>query len=908
MADSRSTLYLVDGSWNIFRAFHALPPLNNSRGLPTNATYGFLRMLLKLLKDARPSHIAMVFDPPGKTFRDDLFESYKANRTEMPSDLGRQIPYIHRAVEALRMPLLMIEGFEADDVIGTLAMRAAKGKFDTVIVTGDKDFKQLVGPHINLLNTMTDKRVGVREVREEFGVGPESVVDIMALMGDSIDNVKGLPGVGPKTACALIQHFGSLEGLLAGLDRIEETNIRGAKKLRTLIAEHRGDVELARKLVRIDTEVALQLTPEDLGWPGLDEKALADLMRELEFNTMLAELTPAQRALPASSNTQIRVGRDELPAVLADLARAPRLTLHLATASEINGDTTPNLNANRSSTPDPNDEPTLDLKTATTASGWLETGGDAAVLNLKGEGDDRLFTLGQDLFEEAAALLSAPIPPKTCHDLKTHLAQFRRHRIVLHGVDFDTMLAGFLVNPGKTEPSLGDLYHQYLAPLGSDAPDTGSEPALAESIRAVLVPILAGNGLERLLADIEIPVARVLAEMEAAGIGIDASALAAISAEFGAELERLERECFETAGHPFNLNSPIQLRDLLFTELKLSSKGLKKTKSGFSTDADTLEKLAELHPLPTKLLEYRGLSKLKSTYSDALPMLIDPADGRIHTQFHQALTATGRLSSTEPNLQNIPTRSEAGRRIRRAFVPRPGRLILSADYSQIELRILAHLSGDPTLTEAFSSGEDIHARTASEVLGVAKHEVDVEARRLAKVINFGIIYGMGPQRLAGQLGISFADASDYIKRYFERLPGVRMWLDRTLEEARECGYVTTMYGRRRYLPELRGGPGGARAQAERIAINTPIQGSAADLIKLAMVRLHSTITEQKLAAQMLLQVHDELLLEVDNDAVEAAGNAVRREMEGVAALRVPLRVELKAGPNWAELKPHAAST
>ncbi|MGD0289100.1 MAG: DNA polymerase I [Candidatus Binataceae bacterium] len=869
MAESRSTLYLVDGSGYMFRAFHAIPPLNNSRGLPTNATFGFIRMLLKLLKDTRPSHLAIVFDPPGKTFRDDLFEDYKANRTAMPSDLGVQIPYIHRAVDALRIPRLMIDGFEADDVIGTLAVRAARGPFDSVIVTGDKDFKQLVGPHITLLDTMNDKRTTVREVREQFGVGPEAVVDIMALMGDAIDNVKGLPGVGPKTACALIQHFGSLEAMFAGLDRLEETNIRGAKKLRALIAEHRGDVELARKLVRIDTDVALHLAPNDLVWPGYDEKALADLMRELEFNAMLAELTPAQRALPASSTQELRVGRDDLPSVLADLARAPRLALHLAV----------------------------------TAKG-------ATVLKLKGEGDARLFTLGQDLFEDAAALLSAPTPPKTCHDLKTHIGQFRRYRIDLHGVDFDTMLAGFLVNPGKTEPSLGDLYHQFLAPLGAaptpgDTGDTGSEPALAESIRTLLVPRLAQDGLDRLLAEIEIPVARVLAEMEAAGIGVDANVLAAISTEFGGELERLERECFELAGHPFNLNSPIQLRDILFNELKLSAKGLKKTKSGFSTDADTLEKLAEAHPLPAKLLEYRGLAKLKSTYSDALPTLIDPADGRIHTRFHQALAATGRLSSTDPNLQNIPVRSEAGRRIRRAFVPRPGRLILSADYSQIELRILAHLSADPTLTEAFSTGEDIHAHTASEVLGIAKNQIDAEARRLAKVINFGIIYGMGPQRLAAQLGISFADASDYIKRYFERLPGVRTWLDRTLEEARERGYVTTMYGRRRYLPELRGGPGGARAQAERIAINTPIQGTAADLIKLAMVRLHSTITEKKLAAQMLLQVHDELLLEVDNDALEAAGAAVRGEMEGVAALRVPLRVELKAGPNWAELKSDA---
>ena len=862
MADFRSTLYLVDGSGYMFRAFHAIPPLNNSRGLPTNATFGFIRMLLKLLKDAHPSHIAIVFDAPGKTFRDDLFQDYKANRVAMPSDLGVQIPYIHRAVDALRIHRLVIDGFEADDVIGTLAVRAARDRFDSVIVTGDKDFKQLVGPHITLLDTMNDKRTTVREVREQFGVAPEAVVEIMALMGDSIDNVKGLPGVGPKTACALIQHYGSVDAMFAGLDRIEETQIRGAKKLRTLIAEHRGDVELARKLVRIDTDVALHLAPHELVWPGWDEKALADLMRELEFSAMLAELTPAQRELPPSSTKQISVGRDELAAVLADLARAPRIALHLAATSD-----------------------------------------GATVLSFKGEGDERLFKLSQDLFGTAAPLLAAPIPPKTCHDLKTHIAQFRRYGIELHGVDFDTMLAGFLVNPGKTEPSLGDLYHHYLAPLGTDAAEaTGSEPALAELLRALLVPRLASDGLERLLTEIEMPVARVLAEMEAVGIGIDGSVLATISLEFGADMERLQRECFEHAGHPFNINSPIQLREILFNELKLSAKGLKKTKSGFSTDADTLEKLAEVHPLPSKLLEYRGLAKLKSTYSDALPTLIDPADGRIHTQFHQALAATGRLSSTDPNLQNIPVRSEAGRRIRRAFVPRPGCLLLSADYSQIELRVLAHLSADPTLTEAFSRGEDIHARTASEVLGVATDRVDAEARRLAKVINFGIIYGMGPQRLAGQLGISLADASDYIKRYFERLPGVRIWLDRTLGEARERGYVTTMYGRRRYLPELQGSQGGARAQAERIAINTPIQGSAADLIKLAMVRLHSTISDKKLAAQMLLQVHDELLLEVDNGDLNAAGEAVRAEMEGVAVLRVPLRVELKAGPNWAELK------
>lgn len=869
MPESRRTLYLVDGSGYIFRAFHALPPLNNSRGLPTNATYGFLRMLLKLLKDEHPSHVAIVFDPPGKTFRDDLFQDYKANRTAMPTDLGAQIPYIHRAVDALRIRRLVIEGYEADDVIGTLAARAAASGYDSVIVTGDKDFKQIVGPHITLLDTMTDKRTTVREVREQFGVGPEAVVDIMALMGDPVDNIKGLPGVGPKTASALIQHYGSIDAMFAGLDQIEQSNIRGAKRLGTLIAEHRGDVELARKLVRIDTGVALDLKPKDLTWPGFDEKALADLMRELEFNAMLAELTPAQRALPARTGEQVRPRRAELPGILAELGRAPRLTLHLGS-----GDDGSNL------------------------------------LMLKGEGDARVFALGPDLFEDTAALLAAPVPPRTCHDLKSHITALHRHRIDLHGVDFDTMLAGFLVNPGKTEPSLGDLYHQYLAPLGNDASasaPSGSEPALAESLRTQLMPRLAAAGLDRLLSDIEIPVARVLAGMEEVGIAIDASALGAISTEFGLEMERLERECFKLAGHPFNLNSPIQLREILFNELKLPAKGLKKTKSGPSTDADTLEKLAEVHKLPARLIEYRGLAKLKSTYSDALPTLIDPADGRIHTHFNQAMAATGRLSSTDPNLQNIPIRSEAGRRIRRAFVPRPGALLLSADYSQIELRVLAHLSADPTLIEAFSRGEDIHARTAAEVLGVATNKVDAEGRRLAKVINFGIIYGMGPQRLSAELGISFAEASDYIKRYFERLPGVRAWLDRTLEEARTQGYVTTMYGRRRYLPEIQGGPGGARAQAERIAINTPIQGSAADLIKLAMVRLNSTITSQKLAAQMLLQVHDELLLEVEKDALRDVGEATRRDMEGVAPLKVPLRVELKSGRNWAELTPHTSS-
>ena len=862
MAAERRTLYLVDGSGYIFRAFFALPRLNNSRGLPTNATYGFIRMLLKLLKEARPTHIAVVFDSARKTFRDELFESYKANRVETPSDLLQQIPYIYRAVDQFRIPRLVIDGYEADDVIGTLAVRAARDGFNAVIVTGDKDFMQLVSANITLWDTMFGKRTGMREVRDRFGVEPRALVDVMALMGDSIDNIKGVPGVGEKTASALLQNYGSLEALFTGLDKLDQTKIRGAKKLAGLLAAHQRDVELARKLVRVETDVALDFNPPDLAWPGIDETGVADLLRELEFDSLLTELTPSAKELPqASVSEELRADGETLPAVLSGLKRASRLALHL--------------------------------------------GGDqsgAVVLKVKATEESRVYLLGRQSLPAGAELLASSLP-KACHDLKRHIGLLRRYGIELGGVDFDTMLAGFLINPGKPEPTIVDLYHEHLAPLGGDT-SVGSDPAVIEALRQTLARKLRDDNLESLFNDIELPVARVLADMEAAGIGIDGDALKAMSVEFAGQLGTLEHECYELAGREFNLNSPVQLREILFTHLALSVKGLKKTKSGYSTDADTLEKLAGVHPMPQKLLEYRAIAKLKSTYSDALPELIDASTARIHTSFHQALTATGRLSSSDPNLQNIPTRSEEGRRIRRAFVAAPGFILLSADYSQIELRVLAHLSGEPTLIDAFACDEDIHTRTAREILGDSR-ALDAEARRLAKVINFGIIYGMGPQRLAGELGIPLSEAVDYIKRYFERLPGVRGYVEQTLKNARACGYVTTMYGRRRYLPELNGPDGGARAQAERIAVNTPIQGSAADLIKLAMVRLHATLAERRLPARIVLQVHDELLLEVQNASLDAVREALSREMEGVAGLRVPLRVELKIGPNWGELQPLA---
>lgn len=856
MAQERRDLYLVDGSGYIFRAFFALPPLSTSRGMPTQAVYGFIRMLFKLIKEEHPTRIAVVFDSPKRTFREDLFEDYKANRPPAPSDLSVQIPYIHRAVEAFRIKSLVREGYEADDVIGTLAARAARERFQTVIITADKDFMQIVGPHTTLWDTMRDRRVSVREVRERFGVEPGALIEIQALMGDPIDNVKGVPGVGEKTATALIREFGDVETLYRSLDGLAKGKIRGAKRLAALLAEHRADVELARKLVSIKTDVPLDVTPEELTWPGIDEAAVAALLRELEFTSLLEELAPSQAALPLVTSQEVTLTGESVAQAAAHLKASKRLALHLVED---------------------------------------ETGA-----RLKIRGDDKIYVAQGSLIGELGGILGEPSPPKACHDLKTHIRRLSRYGIALAGVDFDTMLAGFLINPGRPEPSLADLYHDHLAGLRPGG-STGSEPEIVAALNEALAPKLAADGLGRLFREIEMPVAELLAEMEATGVKVDRDALNAISREFGEEAARLERECYELAGLEFNLNSPAQLRDVLFNRLKLTARGLKRTKSGYSTDADTLEKLAAAHPMPRKLLEYRTLTKLKSTYADALASLLDPTTGRIHTTFHQALTATGRLSSSDPNLQNIPTRSPEGQRIRRAFVAEPGRLLLSADYSQIDLRVLAHLSGDPTLTSAFRKGEDIHIRTATELLGVPPEKVDATARRLAKTINFGIIYGMGPQRLATALGISTSEAADYIKRYFDRLEGVRSFIDETLAKARETGFVTTMYGRRRYLPELHAPEGGARAQAERIAVNTPIQGTSADLIKVAMVRLGAQLRPRAHEARMVMQVHDELLLEVQSENLGETREVARREMEQAAELTVPLKVDLKWGRNWAEL-------
>src|SRR5208282_2530728 len=604
MAAERKQLILVDGSGYIFRAFFALPQMNTSRGLPTNAVYGFIRMILKLLKDVRPSHIAIVFDSPKKTFRDDLFADYKANRAEAPNDLVVQIPYIHRAVEAFRIKSLMLDGFEADDVIGTLAKRAAQEHFIVTLITADKDFMQLVGPHVTLWDTMRDKRIGVREVRERFGVEPAALVDIQALTGDPIDNVKGVPGVGEKTAAALVQKFGGVKEIYQNLDRIEEAGIRGAKKIAGLLREHRAAVDLARKLVRIDTEVPLSVEPDEFAWQGVDERAAAELLRELEFHSILREISPSQVELPgleSNAKPAATVSGKDLADALKALADAPRIAIDLSAA---------------------------------------EPGHDTLQLASAG----RTIVVEHGEIASAAQILGSERPLKSCHDLKTQIGRFALHGIALKGVDFDTMLAGFLINSGQGEPSLTDLYHEYLAPLGAGSPP-GTNADLVRNLHEALTARLEADGLTSMFNGIEMPIAPILAAMEADGIGIDGDALKIISKEFAEQMNRLERECYQLAGREFNLNSPVQLRELLFNELKLSAKGLKKTKSGYSTDADVLEKLAAVHPLPRKLIEYRTISKLKSTYADALSEVISSGTGRIHTTWHQALVPTGRVSS-----------------------------------------------------------------------------------------------------------------------------------------------------------------------------------------------------------------------------------------------------------------------
>jgi DNA polymerase-1 len=863
---SRPRLHLIDGSGYVYRAFHALPGLRTTRGLPTNAVYGFTTMVAKLLREEHPTNLAVVFDAPGETFRDDLFADYKANRAPMPDELRPQLSYVRQVVEALRLPVIEVAGVEADDVIGTLARQASTAGLETIVVTGDKDMMQLVDERTTLLDTMRDRRCDVAGVRARFGVEPARVPDVLGLMGDAIDNIPGVAGIGEKTATTLVAKIGGVEEILADLDAVERSGIRGARRVRDTLAREAATARLSRDLATIRRDLPIRLDLEALRYRGADAARLRPLFTELEFFSLLHELVP-EPAAPPVEQAAVHTPAEAAVAVVRLQAAA---TLAIV--------------------------PVLDSVRATAA-------GITSLALAPPSGPVALVTAPEEagMLVALAPVFSDLAVTKVGGDLKALRVALARRGIGLAGPAFDAGLASYCLNPSRADHGIAALAEELLGEPrdpAADPPTAACRAARnAHRLRPVLEESLRTHQMERLFHDLELPLAEVLAQMELAGILLDCEALARLSAELGAALDRLLGEIHALAGGEFNVHSPPQLREVLFERLKISSRGVRRGKTGLSTDVDVLTRLAREHPLPAKILDYRALSKLKSTYVDALPALVDPRTGRVHTSFNQTVAATGRLSSSDPNLQNIPIRSEEGRRIRAAFIPAAGHRLVSADYSQIELRLLAHLSGDPSLIEAFARDEDVHARTAAEVFG---DRPPAEGRRLAKVINYGIVYGMGPTRAARELGVPAAEAEAYIAGYFARYPGVRAFIDQTIAEARTRGYVTTVLGRRRYLPELAARDPAVRQFAERAATNTPIQGSAADLIKVAMLEVSGRLARAGSGGRLLLQVHDELVLEVPAGEVGVVTAAVRDAMEGVWPLRVPLRVDVRDGGSWAE--------
>ncbi|MBI5185246.1 MAG: DNA polymerase I [Nitrospinae bacterium] len=886
-------IFLIDGSSYIFRAFYAIrTSLANSKGTPTNAVYGFARMLLKVIRDEQPDYLAVVFDSGGKTTRHGYYPEYKANRAAMPEELAPQIPYIHELVKSFNIGVVCLEGVEADDIIGTLAVKSRQEGFDVTIVSGDKDMMQLVGDGVTMLDTMKDKRIGPAEVKEKLGVGPEKVIDLMGLMGDSSDNIPGVPGIGPKTALELVLEFGDMENAIAHAGEIKKKSVR--EKL-SQFAEH---ARLSRRLVTIDTGLELAVRPEDLKRREVDREAVARLFKELEFSTLLQELSlaasPAER--PEKNYRTIFLW-EELEEVLNKIIEAGSFALDLETTS-IRPVFAKIVGISLSFQP----HQAFYIPLAHDYLGCPQQLGRAAVL------------------KKLRPVLEDPGINKFGQNIKYEKIVLRNAGIELRGIDFDTMIASYLLEPNKRNHNLDSLALEYLdhkTTTYKEVAGTGQKevPFSQVSIQAAtdyscedadvtflltqkLRPMLRSQGLEELFRDIELPLLEVLAEMEMNGVGIDSGLLREMSTCLETQLNLLTDRIHKIAGEEFNINSPKQLAQILFEKLQLPAQ--RKTKSGFSTDEEVLESLAARHELPAEVLNYRKLSKLKSTYVDALPALVHPETGRVHTSFNQTVAATGRLSSTDPNVQNIPVQTEIGREVRKAFVAGKGHLILSADYSQVELRLLAHLSEDEHLMESFKAGEDIHSRTASEVFHVLPEMVTPEMRRMAKAVNFGIIYGMSAFGLAKELGVGQREAREFIDNYFRLYKKVQNFIDTTVEKARATGFVSTIMGRRRGIPELASPVKGLREFGARMAVNTPIQGSAADLIKIAMIRIHNRMREEQLLSRMVLQVHDELVFEVPEPEKDVMMELVRREMEQVHPLKVPLVVDLHSGANWDE--------
>ena len=895
-AAQANPLILVDGSSYLYRAFHALPALANSRGEPTGAVYGVINMLRKLLADYEPEEIAVVFDAKGKTFRDDIYPEYKAHRPPMPDELASQIGPIHEIVRALGLALLQIEGVEADDVIGTLARQAARAGRDTLISTGDKDMAQLVDDHVHLVDTMKDARYDHAAVVERFGIEPGQVIDYLALMGDTSDNIPGVPGVGPKTAAKWLQQYGTLDNLVAHALEIPG---KVGDSLRAALDQ----LPLARRLATIKCDVALPVAPGDLKRAPPDAARLRALYAHLEFKTWLAELGGVNQ--PAAAPAAHSAGYE----TVTTMAQLERWIARLKAAGPFAFDTeTTDLDA---------------IRAEIVGVSFTDRAGEAAYVPLAHRYPGAPEQLDRDAaLARLKPLLEDPNAFKIGQNLKYDLKVLANHGIRLAGLRFDTMLESYVLDSTASRHDMDSLALKYLGyktlkyedvagkgkhqinfsevPIEQAAAYAAEDADVTLRLHEHLWPRLSENpALVKLFEEIEMPLVPVLARMERHGVMIDVAMLRAQGTELAKRLIELEREAHALAGQPFNLSSPKQIQEVLYGAHKLPV--LKKTPTGQpSTAEEVLQELALDYPLPRLILEHRGLSKLKTTYTDKLPEMISPKTGRVHTSYHQAVAATGRLSSADPNLQNIPVRTAEGRRIRQAFVAPPGYKIVSADYSQIELRIMAHLSNDARLIQAFAQNLDIHRATAAEVFGVALDLVSEEMRRAAKAINFGLIYGMSAFGLARQLRIDRNAAQEYIDLYFARYPGVRAFMDHTREQARVQGYVETLFGRRLYLPEINASNQARRQAAERAAINAPMQGTAADLIKRAMVAADRWIEESRGDAKMIMQVHDELVFEVAEGGIERARGEIRRCMEQVAQLSVALVVDIGVGTNWDE--------
>lgn len=899
MTDKKPPFVLVDGSSYLFRAFHALPPLENSKGQPTGAVYGVINMLNKLVEEYKPEQIAVVFDAKGKTFRNDMYEAYKANRPPMPDDLRSQIAPLHELVEALGYPMIVVPGVEADDVIGTYARQATEQGVDTLISTGDKDLAQLVNPHVTLINTMNNLVMDEAGVVEKFDVPPAAIIDYLALMGDTADNIPGVPKVGPKTAAKWLKQYETLDNLVAHADEIKG-------KVGESLRDNLDQLPLSRELTTIKCDVALDHVIADLGMrePQLDK--LQQIYTEMEFRTWLSNLgadngsseAGAAAKAQVETNYQTVLDKKTFESWLDRLKKADVFAFDTETTS-------------------------LDyMKARVVGVSFAIEAGSAAYVPFGHDYLDAPEQLSeQDVLGALKPLLEDENSKKIGQNLKYDGHVLANHNISLNGIAEDSMLESYVLDSTKRHGmddlalrllGINTIHFVDIAGKGAkqltfneiDLEQAGPYAAEDADITLQIHQKLAAElekepALKRVYQDIELPLLNVLLKIERNGVKIDVPMLEAQSNQLAERMKEVESQAYEEAGETFNLASPKQLSMILFEKLAIPSS--KKTKTGqYSTAEDVLQELAEEHLLPKLLLEHRSLSKLKSTYTDKLPLQVNEKTGRVHTSYNQTVAATGRLSSTDPNLQNIPIRSEEGRRIRQAFIAPEGYKMLAADYSQVELRIMAHLSGDENLLKAFADGVDVHRATAAEVFGVALEEVESEQRRAAKAINFGLIYGMSAFGLAKQLNIGRYEAQDYINVYFARYPGVKAYMDETREQAHDRGYVETVFGRRLYLPEINSRNGQRRQYAERTAINAPMQGTAADIIKRAMISVDAALANSKIDARVVMQVHDELVLEVLEKDVEALVDLLTIEMEQAAELKVPLVVDIGIGDNWDE--------